>query len=73
MDALLVAGAGSAAGGMLLLVLFLIAVGSVLPVYPSAQITSNRGRGTTSGGLLALFLGWVGVLIALMLGRAKVA
>ena len=73
MDAVLVASAGSAAGGLLLLVFLVIAVGWVLPVYLSARITSNRGRGTTSGVLLGLFLGWLGVLIALMLGQAKVA
>jgi hypothetical protein len=63
----------SSAGGLILLVLVFIAVFWILPVYLAAQITSNRGRGTVAGVLLGLFLGWIGVLIALMLGRARTA
>lgn len=63
----------SSAGGAILLVLLVIAVLWFLPVYVAARVTSNRGRGTVAGVLLGLFLGWIGVLIALMLGRARTA
>jgi hypothetical protein len=63
----------SSAGGLLLFVLVLVAVFWVMPVYLAARITSNRGRGTTAGVVLGIFLGWIGVLIALMLGRARTA
>jgi hypothetical protein len=63
----------SAAGGLVLVVLIVIALFWILPVYLAARITSNRNRGTVAGVLLGLFLGWIGVLIALMLGRARTA
>ena len=63
--------AASSVGGALLVIFLFVCVLWFLPVYVAAQVTSNRGRGTVSGVLLGLFLGWIGVLIALALGRVR--
>lgn len=52
----------------MLILLFVFALW-ILPVWVAAQVTSGRGRGTAAGVILGMFLGWIGVLIALLLGR----
>jgi len=44
-----------------------ILVWLILPILIASQATHNRGRGGLIGLLLGLFLGWIGVIIALLL------
>ena len=45
----------------------ILLVAWLAPIFIAAQVTSNRGRGGVVGLLLGFFLGWIGVIIALLL------
>jgi len=53
-----------------LVVALVLLAGWLAPVVIAALITDSRGRGAVVGLLLGLILGWLGVLIALLLGEA---
>lgn len=44
--------------------------GWLAPIVIAALIAESRGRGALVGLLLGLVLGWLGVVIALLLGEA---
>jgi hypothetical protein len=58
---------------VVIVVLFAVALLWIVPVYFAAKITDTRGRGTASGVLLGLFLGWIGVLVAVLLSESAAA
>ena len=61
LDALPLAASSTLALGVILIVLLW-----VLPIGVAADVTRGRGKGSAAGALLGLFLGWLGVGIALL-------
>jgi Zn finger protein HypA/HybF involved in hydrogenase expression len=52
-------------------VVLLLVVVWVIPIFVAARVTIGKGRGPTTGVLLGVFLGWIGVVIAVCLGDQR--